>query len=360
MTDPKFAEPTKYDSVFWVEVDKIHPNPYQPRKEFEENALNALAESIRQYGVLQPLVVTRKESEKEDGGLTTTYELIAGERRLRASKIAGLREVPVVIRSGEENSRMKLEIAIIENLQREDLNSIDKAKAFKQLAEEFGLTHAEVAARVGRSRENITNTIRLLGLPEHMQQAIVEGKMTEGHGRPLLMVGDKPEEQETLFKEIITRKISVRDTEKYARRIAVDKTRKKDLTPEMQTLERELTDALGTRVYIERKEKGGKVVIDFFSDDDLSSLRDHITQKLEEQIEEQEAQQAQEEVVSEAKVENLEHQEETSQPEEAPATIDESTQDDSATPEDAPAEEPQEQPEKKEDDPTTEIKNFSL
>lgn len=274
--EPKSVAPTKYDSVFWVEVEKIHPNPYQPRREFDETALNALSDSIRQYGVLQPLVVTRTEFEKPEGGLATKYELIAGERRLRASKLAGLREVPVVIRSGEENNRMKLELAIIENLQREDLNAIDRAKAFQQLAEEFNMTHAEVGVKVGRSREYVSNSIRLLALPDHMQQAVINKDMSEGHGRSLLMLSEKPEEMETLFKEIVERKISVRDTEKYARRIAVDKTRKKDLTPEMQDLEKELTEALGTRVYIERKEKGGKVVIDFFSEEDLSAIRAYI------------------------------------------------------------------------------------
>ncbi|RTK97890.1 MAG: ParB/RepB/Spo0J family partition protein, partial [Neisseriaceae bacterium] len=136
----RFAEPTKYDSVFWVEVDRIHPNPYQPRKEFDEERLKALADSIRQYGVLQPLVVTRSEMEKPGGGIQAAYELIAGERRLRASKLIGLKEVPVVIRAGEQSDKMKLELAIIENLQREDLNAIDRAKALAQLVEAFGLS----------------------------------------------------------------------------------------------------------------------------------------------------------------------------------------------------------------------------
>lgn len=276
MGEASSVAPTKYDSVFWVEVEKIHPNPYQPRKEFDEEALRALSDSIRQYGVLQPLVVTRTEYEKPEGGLATKYELIAGERRLRASKLAGLREVPVVIRSGEENNRMKLELAIIENLQREDLNAIDRAKAFHQLAEEFKMTHGEVGAKVGRSREYVSNSIRLLALPEHMQNAVMNKEMSEGHGRSLLMLSDKPEEMETLFKEVLERKISVRDTEKYARRIAVDRTRKKDLTPEMQDLEKELTEALGTRVHIQRKEKGGQVVIDFFSEEDLTAIRAYI------------------------------------------------------------------------------------
>src|ERR1700733_10965406 len=132
------------DSIFWVEVERIKPNPFQPRKTFDEAALNSLAESIRQYGVLQPLVVTRKEIERPGEGISVEYELIAGERRLRAARLAGLREVPVVIRTSEDTDRVKLEIAIIENLQREDLNPVDRALAFQRLAGEFGLKHADI------------------------------------------------------------------------------------------------------------------------------------------------------------------------------------------------------------------------
>ena len=280
--DVSLTKTSRYDSVFWVEVEKILPNPYQPRKEFDEANLRALADSIRQYGVLQPLVVIRKEIEKPEGGLAVSYELIAGERRLRASKLIGLREVPVVIRTGgeETDNRLKLELAIIENLQREDLSSIDRAKAFQQLAVEFGLTHGEIGVKVGKSREYVSNTIRLLALPEHIQDSLQRKEISEGHARSLLMLSDKKEEQETVFKEIVSRKISVRDAEQLVRRHAVEKTRKKDLTPELQALERELTDALGTRVSIEKKEKGGgKVIIDFFSSEDLTAIRDYIAKK---------------------------------------------------------------------------------
>jgi ParB family transcriptional regulator, chromosome partitioning protein len=148
--------PTKYDSVFWVEVDRIVPNPYQPRREFTEDGLKSLADSIRQYGVLQPLVVSRSDVEKANGGLESVYELIAGERRLRASKLAGLKQVPVVIRQGETNLT-KLELAIIENLQREDLNAIDRARAIQKLISEFGITQAEAAAKLGKSREYVSS-----------------------------------------------------------------------------------------------------------------------------------------------------------------------------------------------------------
>lgn len=266
-------EPKPYDSIYWVEVDRIKPNPFQPRKTFDEAALNSLAESIRQYGVLQPLTVTRKEVERPGEGIRVEYELIAGERRLRASKIAGLYQVPVVIRHAEETDRMKLELAIIENLQREDLNPLDRAKAFKQLADEFSLKHVEIAQRVGKSREYVSNTLRMLLLPEEMQKALENGEINEGHTRPLLMLADRPQEQSTLFHEIITRRLTVRDSEQLARRVAIDRVRKQDqLPPDILNMERELTERLGTRVRIEKNKQGGKVLIDFFSEEDLSHL----------------------------------------------------------------------------------------
>ncbi|HVU75543.1 MAG TPA: ParB/RepB/Spo0J family partition protein [Candidatus Paceibacterota bacterium] len=261
------------DSIFWVEVERIKPNPYQPRKTFDEEALRSLSESIRSYGVLQPLTVTRKEIERPGEGIVVEYELIAGERRLRASKLAGLREVPVVIRSGEDTDRMKLELAIIENLQREDLNPLDRAKAFRRLADEFGLQHKEIGQRVGKSREYVSNTLRILLLPQDMQLALERGDISEGHTRPLLMLADKPQEQMTLFKEIIERRLTVRDTEQLARRVAVERVRHKALvSPDLLNLEKQLSERLGTRVRIEKKDTGGKVMIDFFSPEDLTQL----------------------------------------------------------------------------------------
>jgi ParB family chromosome partitioning protein len=232
-----------------------------------------LSESIRSYGVLQPLTVTRKEIERPEEGIVVEYELIAGERRLRASKLAGLREVPVVIRSGEDTDRMKLELAIIENLQREDLNPLDRAKAFRRLADEFGLQHKEIGQRVGKSREYVSNTLRILQLPTVMQEALERGDISEGHTRPLLMLADKPQEQMTLFKEIVERRLTVRDTEQLARRVAVERVRHKALvSPDLLNLEKELSERLGTRVRIEKKDTGGKVLIDFFSPEDLTAL----------------------------------------------------------------------------------------
>jgi ParB family chromosome partitioning protein len=264
------------DSIFWIEVDKVKPNPFQPRREFDEARLADLAESIRMYGVLQPLVVTRSEVITPDGGLAVEYELISGERRLRASKLAGLREVPALIHSNANDAKTKLEIAIIENLQREDLNAVERARAFKRLVEEFGFKHEQVANKVGKSRVYVTNTLRILALPEVMLNALSEGKITEGHTRPLLMLSDRPEEQAVVFKEIMYKKLTVRETEAIGRKIAFDKVRKKEYIPdpELSEMEGKLAESLGTRVHIERKENGGKVVIDFFSNDDLRTILD--------------------------------------------------------------------------------------
>lgn len=267
------------NSIFWVEVEKIRPNPFQPRREFSEGKLEELADSIRQYGVLQPLVVTRHEIEKEDGGIATEYELIAGERRLRASRIAGLSQVPVIIRTSDESDKMKLELAIIENLQREDLNPMDRAHAFRRLVKEFGLKHGEIGKKVGKSRVYVSNTLRLLSMPEDIQQALQEGRISEGHARPILMLSGRNEEQHTLLKEIIYKKLTVREAEEIARRIATDRVRKKKyaVDPELIELESKLTEKLGTRVQIEQRESGGKVHIDYFTVEDLQ----HILAKIE-------------------------------------------------------------------------------
>lgn len=262
------------DSIFWVEIQKIVPNPYQPRREFDEQKLKELSESIRMYGLLQPVTVTRKEIGREDGTFRTEYELIAGERRLRAAKLAGLSQLPVIIRTGEESDLMKLELAIIENLQREDLNPVDRAEAFRQLADKFNLSFTQVAAKVGRSREYVSNSVRLLGLPQHMLDSVRGGQITEGHGRALLMLTGRDEEMETVFKEILLKKLSVREVERISRKIAVDRVRKKDygVDPELIEMERQLTESLGTRVQIERKDFGGKLVIDYFTPDDLRKI----------------------------------------------------------------------------------------
>ncbi len=269
------AEGDYEQSIFWIEVEKIRPNPYQPRREFDEVRLRDLAESIRQYGVLQPLVVTRQETPREDGGLSVEYELIAGERRWRASQLAGLMRVPAIIRSGEQTDKLKLEMAIIENLQREDLNAVERARAFQQLAGEFRLTHTEIAKKIGKSREYVSNTIRLLLLPEIALNALMKGEITEGHTRPILMLVDKPAEQETLFHDITRRRLTVREAERIARRVAFERARKQeDLDPELTEIEEKLMERLGARVVIERKRQGGKLVIEFMTASELKHILD--------------------------------------------------------------------------------------
>jgi ParB family chromosome partitioning protein len=266
--------PYEGNAVFWVEINKVIPNPYQPRKEFDESKLRDLSESIRMYGVLQPLVVTRKEVFHEGGGMSVEYELISGERRLRASKLAGLQQVPVLIRNGEESARLKLELAIIENLQREDLNVVDRARSFDRLVKEFNLKHVDIAVKVGKSREYVSNTLRILLLSEEILKALEEGKISEGHTRPLLMLTDHPEEQEVLFKEIMVKKLSVREAEALSRKVATDRVRKREkyLDPSIMELEKSFTESLGTKVRIDKTKEGGTITIAFFSPEDLRAL----------------------------------------------------------------------------------------
>src|SRR3989344_2475426 len=263
------------DSIFWIEVDKIKPNPFQPRRDFDEAQLKSLSDSIRQYGVLQALVVTRKELEKGDGGIGVEYELVVGERRLRAARRAGLAQVPVLIRTGEETDLMKLELAIIENIQREDLSPVDRARAFDRLVREFNFKHHEIGKKVGKSREYVSNSLRILSLPEYIINALSENKITEGHTRPLMMLIDRPQEQETLFKEIIFKKLNVREAESIARHIAVERARKL-IDHELIEIEDQFKEKLGTRVRIEKREEGGRVTIDFFNKDDLRHLLERI------------------------------------------------------------------------------------
>jgi ParB family chromosome partitioning protein len=295
------------NSIFWIDTDKIKPNPYQPRRDFDMARLQDLSDSIKQYGVLQPLTVSRLEVEKEGGGLVTEYELIAGERRLRAAILAGVLQVPVIIRTGD-TSMMKLELAIIENLQREDLNAVDRARAFFRLANEFKFTHAEIAKKMGKSREYVSNSLRILNLPEEILTGLSEGKITDGHTRPLLMLIDHPEEQMVLFKEIVYRKITVREAEKLARKIAYDRIRKKEWMPdpEITELEEEFQEKLGTRVHIDRRELGGQIKIDYFSTEDLREILDLIQKS---NIEKTPAQMLEKHISSEA-VEHLEPLEE--------------------------------------------------
>ena len=264
------------ESVFWIELEKIKPNPFQPRREFDEAALKELSESIREYGVLQPIVVTRKEISGSGVGsaLSVEYELLAGERRFRAANLAGLPNIPAIIRENTTD-KAKLEIALIENLQREDLNPMEKAFAFKKLIDDFGMLQREVAARVGKSREAVANTLRLLMLPEEMRAGVASAVITEGHTRPLLMLSDHPDDQRNLYARIISDKLSVRDAELAARNIARERARA-SLDPETRILQEKLENVLGTRVNIERRGPKGKISIEFFSEEELKSIYDKI------------------------------------------------------------------------------------
>ncbi len=265
-------------AVFWIDLAKITPNPYQPRKFFDPQKLQDLSDSIRRYGVLQPIVVTRMEEFTQEGGMVAKYEIIAGERRFRASKLAGLEKIPAIIREGDQTDQEKLELAILENLQREDLNPVDKARSFNRLVTEFNHTHAQVAESLGKSREYVSNSLRLLQLPDMILDALSEGKISEGHTRPLLMLKERPDEQQTLFMQMTSiQGMTVRDAEKFARSIATEKQRKnKDLDPEMKEIQQKLASHLGTKVSIDKKSQGGKLTIEFGNKNDLRQLFEKI------------------------------------------------------------------------------------
>ena len=268
------------NSIFLIEVDKISPNPYQPRKTFDERALASLAESIRQYGVLQPLVVSKIERES-DSGTQVEYELIAGERRLMAAKIAGLHTVPAIIRR-PQMEREKLELAIIENIQRADLSPIETARAFARLQDEFRLTQREIAAKVGKSREVIANSVRLLNLPSEIQEAVGDGRVNESQARLLLAIEDIPS-QRRLFEEILKNNLSVREIKNRVRQIRSPETPVEERSnndrapdPELESLKEQLEGFLGTKIDLSRAGEGGKITINFYSPEELKA----ITEKL--------------------------------------------------------------------------------
>lgn len=278
LISPEEEKILAHGSVFLIEINKVKPNPMQPRTEFDLEKLQDLADSIKQYGVLQPLVVSRKETETESG-VIVEYELIAGERRLRASKLAGLAQVPIVIRK-EDTDKTKLELAIIENLQREDLNALERAKAFKKLVDDYKLKHHEVATRVGKSREYVSNTLRLLGLPEEIQISLSRGEITEGHARTILSLDDRPEALMSLYREILDRKISVRHAERLSKNLVRSSLTPKELESlEIKGLEKQLADKLGTNVHIELNGGRGQIHIDFFSGEDLQNFLKKMTEE---------------------------------------------------------------------------------
>ena len=218
---------SKKEAVFFIEIEKIKSNPYQPRKEFNMEALNSLAESIREYGILQPLIVTKVEITNSNGkGIRTEYQLIAGERRLMASKIAGLKEVPVIIR--KPTDKEKLEISLIENVQRFDLNPIEKAEAFNRLHKEFGMTHEKISELAGIGRVAVTNHIRLLDLSEEIKEAARAGKINEGQARAILLTKGS-EKQKAVFQKILKDGLNVRETEYFAQKLNIWKPVKNNL-----------------------------------------------------------------------------------------------------------------------------------
>ncbi len=258
--------PSIQPSVEQVDIDLIAPNPYQPRTVFEPEAVAELAESIKEHGVIQPLIVTRPADRSG-----APYHLIAGERRLLASRQAGLTKVPVIIK--EASPQALLELALVENLQRQDLGPLEEAFAFKRLGEEFDLTQEQIAGRVGRSRSGVANSMRLLTLSEEMQASLAKGQITPGHARALLGIDDL-EERRRAWLRILEGNLTVRDAEALAKQGAsvrtppVPKRRSADLT----ALEEQMRASLGTKVDLSRGRKGGRIVIHFYSDEELESI----------------------------------------------------------------------------------------
>jgi len=268
------------DAVYLIEVEKIKPNPYQPRRNFDEESLKELANSIKEFGILQPLIVSRVEKETPYGQ-TVEYQLIAGERRLRAAQLIGLEKVPVIIRPSLEE-RQKLEAAIIENIQRTDLSPLETARSFAKLAEEFGLSQREIAERVGKSRAYIANTLRLLELPSEAQKALEEGKITESHARLILSI-ENPEKKRALLGEILSRRLTVRETEILTKRILEmplgvfvsqkQETSVSDLGDALEKeIEKKLEEIFGTKVEMKKHGDKGKITINFFSDEELEEI----------------------------------------------------------------------------------------
>jgi ParB family chromosome partitioning protein len=252
-----------------VDVDLIVPNPHQPRSVFDQEALAELAQSIQEHGVIQPLVVSRREG---DAGV---YQLIAGERRLLASRRAGLAKVPVIVK--EASPRALLELALVENLQREDLGALEEAAAFKRLVDEFGLTQEAVAQRVGRSRSAVTNTIRLLSLPEEIQASLARNEISAGHARALLGI-DEPAEQRRVWQRILQAALTVRDAERLAksRRGAPAPRRGGRPAADLASMEEKLRSSLGTKVDLVKGRRGGRLTIHFYSDEEFEAIMERL------------------------------------------------------------------------------------
>ena len=280
--------------MLMLNPDKINFNPLQPRKSFSNSELDELVESIKQYGIIQPLIVSHPLTPQQGSGQASSprpdfgelsrtelgtkagqevgdrlYELIAGERRLRAAKIVGLKEVPVIVRDVGEQE--KLEVSLIENLQREDLNPIETGLAYRKLIDEFNLTQEEVAKKVAKARPSVTNALRFLNLPEEIQAALMEKKISEGHAKYLVGL-DSLEKQMIIFKKILRSKLSVYDTIQEVRRLGGTKKARVKINYADKDKEFAFREFFSTKVEIKRKGKGGQIVIDFFSDEELGEM----------------------------------------------------------------------------------------
>ena len=255
-----------------VDVDQILPNEHQPRHQFEDARLDELAQSIKANGVIQPIVVR-----KVDGG----YRIIAGERRWRASQRAGLTRVPVVVKDvAAGNDARLLEMALIENIQREDLNPIDQAAAYERLSDEFSMTQEAIAAAVGKDRSSVANHMRLLKLPQEVRAEVAGGRLSMGHARALLAIADEGAQRQ-VAREVIARNLSVRETEAMVKRLGRESSRPRNAPAasdvHTRAAEEKLRMTLGTRVRIQRKGKTGRIEIDFGSEDELQRLYEHLT-----------------------------------------------------------------------------------
>jgi ParB family chromosome partitioning protein len=256
-----------------IPLARIRSNPYQPRRRVDQTALAELAASIAEHGVLQPILVT----EQLDG-----YQLVAGERRVRAAEMAGLERIPAVIRQLAD--RDQLELAIVENVQRADLTAVEEAHAYRQLIDDFGFSQEQIATRVGRARPTIANTLRLLDLPDEIQEAVGDGRISEGHGRALL--GLPGSQQRQVVEVIESRDLSVRQTEELARRLrerpnadpaTTASAKATHADPDLERVEEHLREALGTKVSLARSRRGGRIVIEYYSDEELNRLYERLT-----------------------------------------------------------------------------------
>lgn len=265
VVENKKEEKDQENSLWFVPISKIISNPEQPRRNFKIEPLNELADSIKKHGILQPLILT----EKVDGN----YEIIAGERRARAAKIAGLTTVPAIIKQYKKQE--KLEIALIENIQRADLNPLEEAFAYERLIKEFDLTQEDVASRVGKSRSTVANTVRLLELPEKVKEALIEGKINSGQARALLSLPSDKERLEML-SSMLGQKITVRELEREAKKIRIKKNSVKH-DANLLFLEEKLREALGTKVTITARGESGSINISYYSKEELVQLIRKIT-----------------------------------------------------------------------------------